>query len=146
MKERLIRLLEVLCFGIVLFGGAILLGYLYKKAYCEEVLAMAFIDQILMYVGAIMFGLIIFYVDVLPERMSYVLKLILSVSLLYIISLIYFSQTMINPLQNVSAFIAYTVWFILMMTFIGTIWFLYQMFLGHRYNKYLAKFQAELNQ
>jgi len=147
-KDKVINkgkdLFKVLIFSFALIGMIMVAAYCNRRLSGYDALSLVFVEQVICYTGVITIGIVICLTDIVLTKVSGVLRIGSFAAGLYIVSLVYFSQCPINPLQSIIYFMAYTVLFSLVTYLICMSWFYYQRGISDKYGKHLDKFQITM--
>lgn len=142
--QKLTTLAEVLKFCLAFFGALILIATIASWYLDRTAISLLFIAQMLGYIGYMALGIIVCFTDILFEKTSAVLRIVVFTSILYLFSLLYFSGTSLNPLGNGLMLFAYTTTFA-GATFIASVtWASYQTGITKRYAVTLKRYQDSL--
>ncbi|BCN32586.1 DMT family transporter [Anaeromicropila herbilytica] len=142
-KDKMMELIEMVVYAFVLFGVAMFIAYLicvFSKE--RDSIPMPAITQTLIYIGGLLGVAILFISNVVFEKMSEQVRVILFVISIYILGLIYFqSSAPHGPLDGIRYFLGFSVWILWMTGMVGAIWFVYKESVSNKYNRRLEEYK-----
>jgi len=121
------------------------MAYFYKSYHGFKTFPIAFIEQILWYVGILTLGIIICFNDIIPIKVPQVYRIITVGLGLYSLTLFYFSKTSISPFKSLELFAISTFWFLFVTISTSVAWYIYQIIISNQYMKYLKIYQKTLD-
>lgn len=140
-SSKLKELMNVILFAFSAIGAIVVLAYIYKDANGFDVMPLAFINQVIIYVSFFALAIIICFTDIIPINISQRTKLIVTITAFYILTMNSLSHYSANPMGSIENFILCTVWYLFIVGCVIVAWNMYETITSNKYNKYLKQYQ-----
>ncbi|MBE5960299.1 MAG: hypothetical protein E7256_02760 [Lachnospiraceae bacterium] len=143
VREKLVELLQVLIYGVIMFGGAMFLAYVLCLSIPErDYIPMEAITQVLHYIGGLLVGITICFTNVVSEKMSDKMRIGLFAIMIYALGLTYFSFVApVGPFADGLHFIGFSIWILTMEFMVGGVWWFYRKITEQKYQQSLEQYQ-----
>lgn len=140
-SSKLKELMNVILFAFSVIGAIVVLAYIYKDANGFDVMPLAFINKVIVYVSFFALAIIICFTDIIPINISQRTKLIVTITAFYILTMNSLSHCTVNPMGSIENFIICTVWYSFIVGCVIVAWNIYETITSNKYNKYLKQYQ-----
>ncbi|RDY24381.1 hypothetical protein CHF27_003225 [Romboutsia maritimum] len=140
-SSKLNELMNVILFAFSVIGVIVVLAYIYKDTHGFDVMQMAFLRQVIVYVAFFALAITICFTDIIHINISQRIKSIVTIIAFYILIMNSLSHNTINPMGSIERFIVCTVWYFFIVGCVIVAWYIYGTITSNKYNKYLKEYQ-----
>jgi hypothetical protein len=141
MNNRLRELGTVFNYALSLLGILMIGIYVTCMLIDRVSVKVVLFEQLFIYVGVSALGIIVCFTDVIFQKVGQRLRIIIFGMIVYVLSLIAFSKTMINPISNLGMLLYYTFLYASLLVFICYSWMRYEKMIQKNYEEKLKKFK-----
>ena len=146
LKEKMQILFQVCIYGLAAFGWIMLCAYVLCNMIPErEYIPMGAIKQSLVYVGGLLFAILVCLTDFISNKMSEKVRIGSFFAIIYILGITCFQLNAPNgPFDGLRYFVGFSIWILWMSAMALGVWLLYQSSFNKKHNNCLEKYQNKL--
>jgi hypothetical protein len=145
VNDVLMEVFNVVVFALSSIGAITIMVYIFKSMNNDYSIPFGFFKSIFIYIGMFSAAIFVAFTDILSNIATQKLRIIICVISLYVIMLLGFRSTRVNPFESVELFLIDTVWFAFTVGIALFVWMGYQRIVSNRYMEYISRYQAKLN-